>query len=156
LARNAPWMAAALRPLAVRLTIRCSPKVRQATAANARRILGAHLSDRECREFGGQVVASFYDFVAAVGPCAGMNDAQLRERIETIEGKYRYAEHRRRDRRGAIIITAHMGSFEVGLASLLDVEQNVHVVYKRDAMDQFETIRRGLRQALGVREAAID
>jgi KDO2-lipid IV(A) lauroyltransferase len=156
LARNAPWVLAALRPLAVRLTIRCSPKVRDATAANARRILGAHLTDRQCRAFGRRVVASFYDFVADVGRCADMTAEELRARIETIEGKYRYAEHRRRDRRGAIIITAHMGSFEVGLASLLDVEQNMHVVYKRDAMDQFETIRRGLRQALGVREAAID
>ena len=84
-----------------------------------------------------------------------MTTKQLRERIETIEGRDAYLEYRKQGR-GAIILTAHMGSFEVGLAALADVEKNIHVVFKRDAMDGFEAVRRTLRANLGVQEAAID
>ena len=49
-----------------------------------------------------------------------------------------------------------MGSFEVGLAALTQVEPRVHVVFKRDRFARFEALRRRLRERLGVGEAAID
>jgi KDO2-lipid IV(A) lauroyltransferase len=155
-ARHARWVLAALRPLALCLTVRCSAKIRQCTAANARRMVRPNLSDAQCRRFAQGVVGSFYDFVADIGRCSEMSAQQLREQIQEIVGKHEYAAHRRRDRKGAIVVTAHMGSFEVGLAALLDVERHIHVVFKRDAVDHFETIRRTLRNTLGVQEAPID
>lgn len=84
-----------------------------------------------------------------------MTAAELHGQIESVEGRDAYVAHRKTGG-GAIIATAHMGSFEVGLAALVDVEPNIHVVFKRDVLDGFESIRRALRTTLGVKEAAID
>ncbi len=97
----------------------------------------------------------FYDFIVDVGRSSRMDARELAERIEGVEGRDEYLALRRAGG-GAIIVTAHMGSFEVGLAALAAVETNIHVVYKRDALDEFETIRQSLRRTLGIREAAID
>ncbi len=155
LAQRAPWVLQLLRPAGIWLAIRCSRKIRESTAANARRIFGPQTTHAEERQFAHGVVGHFYDFVVDVAKSGRMTPKQLRERIETIEGREAYLEHRKQGH-GAIILTAHMGSFEVGLAALADVEQNIHVVFKRDAMDGFESVRTALRTNLGVHEAAID
>ncbi len=156
LARRAPWLLRAIRPIGVWGAMRFSTSVVRGTSANARRILGAGISAARQRAFGAAVVRSFYNFVMDVGQSSGMTAEQLHERIAGVEGREAYVEERRRRGGGAIILTAHMGSFEVGLAALAAVEPVIHVVYKRDAMDGFETVRRELRKTLGVREAAID
>jgi lauroyl/myristoyl acyltransferase len=153
-ARFTPWVLRAMKPTAMFFTARCSQKIRHATRANARRLIGPTLTEGQYRDFTGSVIASFYDFVYDVG-CCGTSRQELQERIESIEGRAEFVAHRR-EGRGAIIWTAHMGSFEVGLAALTEVEQNIHVVFKRDPSDHFETSRRQLRDTLGVREAPID
>lgn len=155
LARRARWLLRALRPLGVWGAVRCSAKIRRGTYANARRILGPHLTDKQCDRFARGVVRHFYDFVTDVGRSSRMTAAQLRAAIESIDGHEAYVAHRKNGN-GAIIVTAHMGSFEVGLAALLGVEQHIHVVFKRDPMDGFESIRSALRAKLGVHEAPID
>ena len=124
-------------------------------AANARRIFGNELSDVRCVAFAGQVVGQFYDFVVDVGASRSETAEQIRQRIESIAGRDAYLAHRR-EGGGAIIVTAHMGSFEVGLAALTDVEPHIHVVFKRDAMSGFEALRHRLHQTLGIHEAPID
>ncbi len=136
-------------------TVRFSHKVRRATFANARRILGADLPAARCEAFAKAVVGHFFDFVVDVGRSSAMTAAELHGQIESVEGRDAYVAHRKTGG-GAIIATAHMGSFEVGLAALVDVEPNIHVVFKRDVLDGFESIRRALRTTLGVKEAAID
>lgn len=156
LARRAPWVLRVLKPLAVWLAVRFSPGTRHGTRANARRLLGPGASDRELAAFTAKVVGNFYDFVADVGRSGAMTAGQLRGRVEAAQGAEAYVDARRRQGGGAIVLTAHMGSFEVGLAMLASVEPHVHVVFKRDGMDGFEAIRRALRRNLGVREAPID
>ena len=51
--------------------------------------------------------------------------------------------------RGVIVVTAHMGSFEVGLAALRAMEPHIHVVFRRDEIGQFERRRSQLRRRLG-------
>lgn len=126
-----------------------------ATHANAVRIFGSDISLEDRKDFAERVVGRFCDFVLAVGQSSEMSAAQLRGRIESIEGKEAYLE-RRRQGGGAIIVTAHMGSFEVGLAALAEVEKDIHVIFKRDAFDAFESLRKKLRATLGIHEAAID
>ena len=155
LTRHAQWLLRILMPPGVWVTARYSPKVRRATFANARRILGPDTSDARCTLFAENVVRSFINFVFDIGKCSGMTAQQLHEQIEGVEGRDAYLAHRSAGG-GAIIATAHMGSFEVGLAALADVEKHIHVVFKRDAMDGFETLRRTLRETLGVHEAPID
>jgi phosphatidylinositol dimannoside acyltransferase len=155
LARWMPWTLRILKPLAVRLAVRCSASIREGTSANGRRLLSPNANGKQLAAFTLDVVGNFYDFVIDVGRSGGMNALQLRDRIETIEGREAYLAHRRCGG-GAIIVTAHMGSFEVGLAALADVEPKIHVVFKRDRMDGFETIRTALRKNLGIHEAPID
>ena len=107
------------------------------------------------RDFPRQVVASFYDFVHDVARAANESPDQLRARVVTVDGHDEYRALRARGG-GAVLATAHMGSFEVGLAALRAVEPDVHVVFKRDAYDGFEHLRRRVRRTLGVHEAAID
>ena len=139
----APGVTRLAKPVLIRLAWLGSPAVRRATAANAAR-LSPHTSRRR---FGLAVLGHFYDFVADVGrpPRA---DA-------TIAGADHYRAARAL-RRGAVIVTAHMGSFEAGLAALPAGERRIHVVFKRDAVPMFEHLRRQLRQRLNVTEAAVD
>lgn len=153
--RNARWAVAVFRPLTRVLTTRVSEKVHDATFANARRLISPTLSDAECHRYGGRVCARFVDFVVSIGRSYGQTAHQMRSRLESVEGHDTFLAARS-TRKGAIIVTAHMGSFELGLAALTAIEPHVHVVFKRDSDDQFETIRRSLRQTLGVHEAAID
>jgi KDO2-lipid IV(A) lauroyltransferase len=150
-----PWILRAIKPVAVWLAIRCSASIRQGTSTNARRLFAAGATRKQRASFTSEVVANFYDFVVDVGRSQAMTPLQLRSRVETIEGREAYLALRRAGG-GAIIVTAHFGSFEVGLAALADVEPHVHVVFKRDRMGGFERIRQSLRRNLGVIEAPID
>lgn len=152
----APWLTRMAKPLFIRLAFACSRKIRTGTEANARRILGEESTARQRRQFGLRVVGSFYDFVSDIGQSLRATREQLADRIESTEGHDHY--RRARDQhKGAVIVTAHMGSFEVGLVALLQAEAHrIHVVFKRDQVGAFERLRTSLRQRLGVSEAPID
>lgn len=154
-ARDHRWLITALRPLARRLPVRCSAKIHDSTYANARRLISPDLKEPACRRYAENVVLRFIDFIVDVGRSFGQTPEQMRLRIDGVVGHENYVKAREL-KRGAIVITAHMGSFELGLAALTEIEKYVHVVFKRDSMDGFEQIRRNLRQTLGVQEAAID
>ena len=151
LAGRAPWALRLLRPVAVRAPVALSPAVRRATAANAARLF----DNQTPRHFGRDVVASFYDFVTDLGRAQRQTAEQLRGQVVAVEGQDAYRALRAGGG-GAVLVTAHMGSFEVGLAALRIVEEHVNVVFKRDNFDGFEAMRRRVRQTLGVHEAAID
>ena len=155
LARRTPWALPIIKPLGVWGAVHCSPPLRRAVSANARRILGPQLSETECLAFAERVCGHFYEFVADIGRSSSISATELRNRIESIQGRDDYLALRKQGG-GAIIATAHMGSFEIGLASLAEVESHIHVVFKRDALDGFESIRRSLRGKLSIAEAAVD
>ena len=49
-----------------------------------------------------------------------------------------------------------MGSFELGVVALRELNERVHVVFRRDRVDAFEHLRSTLHQRLGVAEAALE
>jgi lauroyl/myristoyl acyltransferase len=155
LASHAPWLLRAIRPIATRLVVVFSPSVRSGTVANALRIFSKQLSLRETRRFARNVVGSFYDFVLDVAQFRSASADELRAHIDGTDGLDAYNACRQ-SKRGAILVTAHMGSFEVGLAALVGAEPKVHVVYKRDAFAAFDTMREQLRTRLGAGSVAID
>jgi lauroyl/myristoyl acyltransferase len=154
LARRAPVVLQILRPLAVWVIVLTIPFIRHGTAANAARILGRRPGQAERLAFARGVVRSFYDFVVDAGRCSGLSVGEMRSGIESVQGHETYLALRR-ERLGAIFVTAHMGSYEIGLAALTEIEPAVHVVFKRDQGD-WENLRAYLRQKLGVIEAPID
>ncbi len=155
LARRTPGLLTLLRPLAVRLTVVFSPSTRRATVANARGIFGRTLPPREQRRFTRDVITNFYNFVTDTARACSHTRQQLANQIEEVVGEAAYLAHRA-SKRGAVLVTAHMGTFEVGMAALRQVEPKVNVVFKRDPFSQFEATRSHVRKVLGVQEAPID
>lgn len=149
-----PAVTRVLRPLLVRTAFRFSGAIRTATEANARRIFGSDACATRMNHYGRGVVRNFYDFVCDVGRSLHLSREQLLARIDSVEGHEHY-QAARALKRGAIIVTAHMGSFEAGAAAIVDRERRVHVVFKRDET-RFEQVRSSLRKKLGVIEAPVD
>lgn len=150
-----PRLVRTARPVATRLTAVASARVRRATRLNARRIFGRCLGAAEQRAFTREVVGSFYDFICDIGRANRWPADRLRGLVAGVDGLAGYRSARSAGR-GAILVTAHLGSFEAGLAALADEEKHIRVVFRRDASSAFEQARSRLRTRLGVREAPID
>ena len=154
MARRMPWVLLRGRALFTWGTWTFSRPIRDGTLANARRILGEASTPQQRQATARATVGSFYDFVCDVGWALGATKEELSSRIASVEGREGY-DQARRLHRGAIIATAHMGSFEVGMAALLQSEPRIHVVFQRDREDLFEQLRTGVRNKLGIVEAPV-
>jgi lauroyl/myristoyl acyltransferase len=154
-AYHAPAVIKWTKGIGLFFALRFSEVIRVATLANARRIFGPEVTPEQCRAYGKKVASSFYDSVYDLGASLRVTPERLAGRIESVEGHERYLAARAL-RKGAIIATAHLGSFETGLAALLRHEPRIHVVFKRDPIGSFEQLRSALRRHLGVIEAPID
>jgi len=149
-AARRPWVLRLMRPIVKVGVPLVAPRVRHAVQQNGRRLLGPDANLKA-----GNTVAAFYDFIIDLTAARDATNESLRSRITAIDGHDRYLALRERGG-GVVLVTAHMGSFEVGLAGLTGVEEEIHVVFKRDANDHFEGLRQSVRRVLGVHEAAID
>lgn len=155
LARRTPGLLHTTKPVWIGGAWRASAATRDAVRGNLRHILGPDTSAEELDRVGKNVLGSFYDFVCAVGANHGKSLPELIERIEHVEGKEVFLAEREKQR-GAILVTAHFGNFEVGLAAMREKEDRVHVVFQRDQQSRFERIRSELHQNLGILETPID
>lgn len=154
-AEHAPRLLVAARRPFCWGVFRCSRSIRQGTIANARRFL-ANGTPTEVRRLASRTLSSFYLFCCDVGRSLSMSREQLLAQIESADGHEHYTAARALGK-GVIVVTAHMGSFEVGLAALRSVERNnIHVVFRRDRFERFERQRSALRARLGVKEAPVD
>jgi phosphatidylinositol dimannoside acyltransferase len=133
----------------------CSPSIRRGTRANARRLLGPASSRVEQDQLAMRVVGSFYLFCCDVAKSQQATTRQLLDRVESISGKDAYLKARALHR-GLIVVTAHMGSFEVAMATLRSMEERIHVIFRRDAVGRFERQRAELRQRLGIIEEGLE
>jgi KDO2-lipid IV(A) lauroyltransferase len=133
-----------------------SRHVRQATLANAARILGPDSTPAARKKLAKGVIRNFYLFCVDVGRSMNMTPAQLFGEIGSIVGRENY-DATMAAKTGLIVVTAHMGSFEVGLAGLAqEGGRRLNVIFRRDAQDGFERQRSSLRHRLGVKENPVD
>ncbi len=128
---------------------------RQNTVDNARGILGREADDAKVESLALAIIRNFYLSIYELGVSVRLSRLQLQQRIDNVEGREKYNEARKCGK-GAIILTAHLGSFELGIASLVDLEKRIHVVFQRDAFPRFERLRTRLRRQLGVFGAPVD
>jgi lauroyl/myristoyl acyltransferase len=155
LAGRAPWVVRGTRGFFLWWAWNTSRYLRQVTRINARRILGEESSARQREALGKRVIGSFFDFVYDIGRTTRMPRRELEGQIVSGEGEEAY--HRARSLgKGAIIATAHMGSFELGMCAMLRIEKQIHVVFQRDAFSRFERLRSEFRRRLGIHAAAVD
>jgi lauroyl/myristoyl acyltransferase len=155
LTASAPGLVRALKPVFVRLAYWFAPSIRRGTDANARRIFDEPLDARNLRKFSLAVIGYFYEFVYDVGRSLRASREELEQRIDSVEGHEKYLAARS-SHRGAILLTAHMGSFELGAVALMQMNERVHIVFRRDQIDGFERLRSTLHQRLGIAEAPLD
>jgi lauroyl/myristoyl acyltransferase len=153
--RHCPWLARILRPVGVEAAWQCARETRRNLLLNAAHLLGELSRPRQRAALGRQVLRRVVDFIADMAQAPRMSDAELSVRISDVLNIDSYREARALGR-GVIVITAHFGSFELGLFELRRHERQVHVVFQRDTLRQFETLRRDVRRRFGVHEAPVD
>jgi phosphatidylinositol dimannoside acyltransferase len=153
--RHHPWLPRAVRPVAPWCAWHVSRSLRTNLMLNARRILGEDSPAAQRRALGRGVLANFMGFITEIARAPAQSDEQLAARLAGVVGIDAY--HRGRALgRGAVLVTAHLGAFEIGMFALRQHEPRVHVVFRRDAMRGFDQLRTDLRQRLGVIEAPVD
>ena len=155
LSRQNPKFPVRTKPFFFWFTWNFADLMREATLCNARRLLPGSATPTDHLVLARAIIFNFYDFICDVGRSVGQNRRQMLERIEATEGQENYFAARAH-RKGAIVVTAHMGSFEVGMAALRRHESKLHVVFRRDAYGKFEQTRSQLRKRLGVNEVCVD
>ncbi len=132
-----------------------SASLRRATFANAGRILGNECTPASRRRLAKAMIGSFYDFFLEVGRHQDFDAAQVMAEVESITGEDVYRAARAAGK-GAIMVTAHIGSFEVGAAILKAREPKVWVVFQRDPMPVFEKLRSEMHRRAGLIEAPVN
>ncbi|MDB5296036.1 MAG: putative acyltransferase [Phycisphaerales bacterium] len=152
---RATWFARGMTGFVRWGAFRSSEKIRRATLANAARILGPGSTPAEREALAKGVLENFYRFCVDVGRSAKLSRDQLLAEISGVDGTEHYLAARTAGA-GLVVVTAHMGSFEVGLAELTTRPGSVHVIFRRDAQGGFERQRSSLRRRLGVCEAPVD
>lgn len=154
-ARRVPWLVRALRPASILVAWVFTPALRASTMGNARGLLGPRSTRRQRARMGRAVVGSFHDFIFELAALADLHPDDARARISRVDGREHH-ERARQAGRGLIFATAHMGSFEVGMAMLAHVDPRLHVVYLPDEIAPFEKARSRFRAQLGVIECPAD
>ncbi len=144
-----------LKPLCAPGAWHASPTIQHATLANAARVLGPDAPIEEREALAKAVCGSFYEFIAEVGRNSRRSPRGMLVEVEEIQGHEAYMRVRAQ-KRGAILAVAHMGSYEIAMAALREFEPRIHVVFRRDTRDFFESQRRALHERLGVHEAPLD
>jgi len=153
--RRALWVPRITKPMFMWFAWRTSRSIREGTTCNARWLLGASSERSERVALGKAVMANFYDAVVEFGSNQRRTKDQILARLEAIEGQERYTAVRACGR-GAILVTAHLGSFETAITMLAAQERRIHVVFRRDPFPVFEKLRTIQHARLGIIEAPVD
>lgn len=143
------------RPFFLWFAWRYAKGLREGTLANAARILGPESTQAEREALAKEVIRNFYLSVYELGKNVRMTRAQLEAKVDDVVGRQNWDDVRAHGG-GVVVVTAHLGGFELGMVSLTQQERRVHVVYHHDAVARFDRLRSRLRKKIGVMESAVD
>lgn len=134
---------------------RFRPKYLKAIRANLSVILGETSDSEAVRRAAAEMVRShssaWLDFLHfALRP--PQESALL---VESVVGFSRLVEARLRER-GVLLLTAHLGNWEIGGLMLAEVRQPIHVVLVPDMFSGVERVRKRLHARAGVNEIPVD
>jgi lauroyl/myristoyl acyltransferase len=134
---------------------RLRPKYMKAIRANLSVILGSAADSQPVRRAADEMVrghaSAWLDFLhfAARPP----EEAALL--VESVVGFSRLVEARLKGK-GVVLLTAHLGNWEVGGLMLAEVKQPIHVVLVPDLFAGVERVRRRMHARAGVTEIPVD
>lgn len=134
---------------------RLRPKYRRAIRANLSTILGEPTGSDAVERAAADMVrghsSAWFDFLQFV--LRPPRESALL--IESVVGFSRLVEARLQGR-GVLLLTAHLGNWEIGGFMLAEVRQPIHVVLVPDMFSGVERIRRRLHARAGVTEIPVD
>ncbi len=143
------------RPFFLWFALRYSKALLDGPTANAKRILGSTASPNEVEQLRRAMVRNAYTSIYELGRAVRSTPKQLRDWVEQADGVEHY-EAARAHKKGAILVTAHLGPFEIGSSPLTTREAKVSVLFRRDDRTSFDRLRSQLRQKLGVEQISVD
>jgi lauroyl/myristoyl acyltransferase len=134
---------------------RTRPKYLAAIRSNLATIMGEDEESPRVASAADEMVrghsASWLDFLTF----ATRTPEQSARLVEGVDGFSRIVEGRA-EGRGVLLLTAHLGNWEVGGLMLAEVKQPIHVVLVPDIFPGVERARRRLHARAGVTEIPID
>ncbi|MEP6769054.1 MAG: lysophospholipid acyltransferase family protein [Acidobacteriota bacterium] len=134
---------------------RLRPKYLAAIRSNLAVILGEDPASPEVVRLANEMVrghaSAWLDFLHF----ASRPPAESARLVESVEGFSRLVEGRAAGK-GVLLLTAHLGNWEVGGLMLAEVRQPIHVVLVPDIFPGVEKARRRLHGRAGVTEISID
>ncbi len=134
---------------------RLRPKYLAAIRANLATILEEDPLSERVRETAHEMVrghaSAWLDFLHF----ASLPPAESARLVESVEGFSRIVAGRAAGQ-GVLLLTAHLGNWEVGGLMLAEVRQPIHVVLVPDIFPGVERVRRRMHERAGVTEIPID
>ena len=134
---------------------RTRAKYRRAIESNLSVILGRPANSPEVEEAALEMVrghsSAWFDFLRFV--LATPEEAALL--IESVTGFSRLVEGRMRGK-GVLLLTGHLGNWEIGGLMLAQVRQPIHVVLVPDRFSGVERVRKNMHARAGVTEIPVD
>ena len=134
---------------------RMRPKYLRAARRNLAVILGASEDAPEVRRLASEMVASHFRAWVDFMHFATRPPEDAARLVEGVVGYSRIVEGRLRGQ-GVLLLTAHLGNWEVGGLMLAQVNQPIHVVLVPDIFPGVERERRRLHARCGVTEIRVD
>jgi KDO2-lipid IV(A) lauroyltransferase len=141
--------------LLARVYYAARPKYLRAARSNLAVILGRPESDPEIREQAFGMVSSHFAAWVDFLRFATRPPEDTARLIEGVTGYSRIVEARLRGK-GVVLLTAHIGNWEIGGLMLAQVKQPIHVVLVPDIFPGVERERRRLHATCGVVEIRVD
>jgi Kdo2-lipid IVA lauroyltransferase/acyltransferase len=137
------------------LYYRARPKYLRAVRANLAIILDRAESSAEVRARAWAMVDSHFGAWVDFLQFATRSPAEAARLVEGVVG-YSHIVEGRLAGKGVLLLTAHLGNWEVGGLMLAQMKQPIHVVLVPDIFPGVERQRRRLHEASGVAEIRVD
>lgn len=145
----------ALQHHTIGLSLRLRPKYLDALRSNLSVILGEPAASPAVRRKAVELIdahfAAWIDFLHF----ASRPPEEAAQLVDAVEGFENILEGRARGK-GVLLLTAHLGNWEIGGLMLAEVRQPIHVVLVPDFYPAVERARRRLHERAGVKEIPID
>lgn len=131
------------------------PKYQRALRRNLSVILGRPADSAEVRRVAKDLLDAHFTAWVDFLHFATRPPEEAARLVESVVGYSRIMEARERGH-GVLLLTGHLGNWEVGGLMLAEMRQPIHVVLVPDILPAVERTRRTLHERAGIREIRID